>query len=391
MINLKERFQGTTNLQAHEEIRKLTSYPKKTPSLASSATGASLLSTNTTVSSASTTLSNLRLVTLGENEHILAVSSTPLQARMSRGVVVERQREIRAFCLNAEDTSEETVTQMRGILEHCSSIATHPYSVVIPNLGNVDLPERDEAKYLANASGKFVALGKILDALREGGDGRVGIVVGNARGMEMVEGFVRGKGIKLVRTDGAGMRDPQVVETRGLTVTLVLGGRAGSRALVNRVDVVIAMDLSFNQEDDQILRLRQHPINVDQLSPVIRLVTLNSSEHVRLCLPSPHIIPSDRTALQALVVATTLLRKFTELKVPNEDTRYAAVAAFIREKRETDVFGIRDVSSYVVGHRGLAGLALKRARSPTAEEEPSRKRLKTEKALWQVSPPTPPP
>ena len=146
------------------------------------------------------------------------------------------------------------------------------------------------------------------------------------------------------------------------------------------------MDLSFNQEDDQALRLRQHPINVDQLSPVIRLVTLNSAEHIRLCLPNPHVIPSNITALQALVTATTLLRNFTGVGIPNEETRYTAIAAFIREKKDTDVFGIRDVSSYVAGHRGLAGLALKRARSP-ADEGPSRKRLKIQKAVWQVQHP----
>jgi Class II histone deacetylase complex subunits 2 and 3 len=392
MINLKERLQSTTNQQAHEEIRKLTSYPKKTPSLASSATGASLLSTQTTASSASTTLSNLRLVTLGENEHILAVSATGLQVKMSRGVLGNRHKEIQAFCLNAEDASEETVTEMKDIMERSSEIAMHPFMAITPTLPNTNLSEKDESGFLVAASGKFVALGKILDALQEGGEARVGIMVGSVRGIELVEGFVRGKGIKVIRTDASGVvRDPQVVETRGLTVTLVQGGKAGSRAIVHRVDVVIAMDLSFNPEDDQALRLRQHPINVDQLSPVIRLVTQNSSEHVRLCLPLPHTIPSDKPALQALVTATTLLRNFTMLEIPNADARYPAVAAFIREKRETDVFGIRDVSSYVAGHRGLAGLALKRARSPTADDEPYRKRLKTEKPVWQVLPPTIPP
>ena len=151
---------------------------------------------------------------------------------MSRGVLINRQAEIRAFCLNAEDASEETVEAMKGVVEQCSDIATHPYLVITPPLANADLPERKEAEYLVAASGKFVALGGILDALREGGEGRVGIVVGSVRGMDLVEGFVRGKDIKVVRTDGAGMRDPQVVETRGLTVSLVLGGLAGSRALV---------------------------------------------------------------------------------------------------------------------------------------------------------------
>jgi len=154
----------------------------------------------------------------------------------------------------------------------------------------------------------------------------------------------------------------------------------------NRVDVVIAMDLSFNQEDDQALRLRQHPINIDELSPVIRLVTINSAEHVRLCLPSPHEIPSDKTMLQALVSATSLLRNFNGVEIPNDDARYPAIAEFIREKKDTDVFGIRDIESYMAGTRGLAGLALKRARPPTDDQGPNPKRPKISTATWQVIP-----
>src|SRR5208282_1588797 len=127
------------------------------------------------------------------------------------------------------------------------------------------------------------------------------------------------------------------------------------------------MDLSFNPEDDQVLRLRQHPVNIDELAPVIRLVTINSAEHVRLCLPFPHEIPSDRTILQGLVSATTILRNFNGMEIPNDDARYTQVAEFIRNKTETDVFGIRDIEGYMAGRRGLAGLALKRARSPTDE------------------------
>lgn len=148
------------------------------------------------------------------------------------------------------------------------------------------------------------------------------------------------------------------------------------------------MDLSFNPEDDQALRLRQHPINIDELAPVIHLVTVNSADHVRLCLPSPYEIPSDRTRLQALVSATTILRNFNGQEIPNDDARYVQVAEFIRSAGQTDtgVFGIRDIEGYMAGHRGLAGLAVKRARSPTDDQGGDRKRFKSSKPSWQVSP-----
>lgn len=128
-------------------------------------------------------------------------------------------------------------------------------------------------------------------------------------------------------------------------------------------------------------------MNLDELSPLIRLVTVNSAEHVRLCLPSPYEIPSDRAVLQGLVTATTILRNFNGMDVPKDDERYKQVAEYIRSgcQTETDVFKLRDIESYMAGHRGLAGLALKRARSPTDEYGGDRKRLKMLKATWQVS------
>ena len=157
------------------------------------------------------------------------------------------------------------------------------------------------------------------------------------------------------------------------------------------MDFVIAMDLSFNPEDDQVLRLRQHPIKLDELSPVLRLVTVNSAEHVRLCLPSPHEIPNDKAVLQGLISATTILRNFNGAEIPDENNdRYVKVAEYIRSRKETDVFGIRDIESYMAGHRGLAGLALKRVRDPNDEGEGGgRKRLKTQKETWQVLNPSP--
>jgi Class II histone deacetylase complex subunits 2 and 3 len=152
------------------------------------------------------------------------------------------------------------------------------------------------------------------------------------------------------------------------------------------VDVVIAMDSSFNPEDDQILRLRQHPINLDELAPVIRLVTVNSAEHVRLCLPIAHEIPSDRNMLQGLISATTILRNFNGVEIMNDNERYQPVAEYIRSKGQTEVvvFGIRDIEGYMAGHRGLAGLALKRARDSIDEQGGDRKRVKSTKPTWQV-------
>ena len=152
------------------------------------------------------------------------------------------------------------------------------------------------------------------------------------------------------------------------------------------MNLIIAMDLSFNPEDHQVLKLRQHPVNLDELAPVIRLVTINSAEHVRLCLPAPSEIPTDRHRLQGIIAATTILRNFNGVGISNDEARYRLLVEYIRSKdeRHAEVFGIRDIEGYLSGHRGMAGLALKRVR-PDDTEGGVPKRIKSATHLWQVS------
>ena len=233
-IALREQLQKAQNPAAYEQIRSLALYPKKTPSLASSATGSSIISGGTSISSISAAdLSNLKLVRLGEREKILAVSGSELQSRMTKGVLVNKQAQIQEFCLNPTNASDELTTTMKDLMATCSEIATHPYLIITPPLANAELPERREAEYLVASSGKFVALGKILHSLQNEKEVKVGIVVQNTKGVDLLEGFLRGNGIKVKRSDGAGVREHQQVESRtGANVTLVLGGRAGARAIL---------------------------------------------------------------------------------------------------------------------------------------------------------------
>lgn len=234
-VALRERLQQTHDNATFEQIRALASYGKKTPSLTSSVSASSILSGGGSVSSLSSAecLSQLTLVTLGEEEHIFAVSASELQQRMTRGVLINKQTQIQEFCLRPIEASEEMVQSMKSLMKTCSDLATHPYLIITPPLANADLPEPKEAEYLVVASGKFVALGRILDALKGEKEFKIGIVIESAKGTELLEGFLRGKSIPVRRTDGNSVRDQQIVEGRGgPNVTLVLGGKAGARAIV---------------------------------------------------------------------------------------------------------------------------------------------------------------
>ena len=152
---------------------------------------------------------------------------------MTRGVLINKQAQIQQFCLNPLDASDELVATMKTLMSTCSAVATHPYLIIAPPLANADLDEAKEAEYLMSSSGKFAALGKILDALQSDKETKVGIIVQTVKGMDMLEGFLRGRNIRVKRTDGASVREQQNVQARGgPTATLVLGGKAGARAIV---------------------------------------------------------------------------------------------------------------------------------------------------------------
>ena len=131
---------------------------------------------------------------------------------MTRGVLVNKQSQIQQFCLNSMEASDELTETMKILMTTCSAIATHPYLIITPPLANAELPETKEAEYLVASSGKFVALGKLLDSLRGDKEVKVGIVVQYTKGMDLLEGFLRGKGIRVKRTDGAGVREHQTVD-----------------------------------------------------------------------------------------------------------------------------------------------------------------------------------
>jgi hypothetical protein len=151
---------------------------------------------------------------------------------MTKGVLINKQQEIQDFCADAAAASDDLVTSMKTLISTCSDIATHPYLIITPPVANADLPETKEASYLIASSGKFVALGKLLDALQRDKEVKLGIVVQDVKGVELLDGFLRGKGIRVKRSDGAGVRGVQTGGIRGPNVTLVLGGKAGSRAIV---------------------------------------------------------------------------------------------------------------------------------------------------------------
>src|SRR5205814_30828 len=83
-----------------------------------------------------------------------------------------------------------------------------------------------------------------------------------------------------------------------MSVTLLATGEEGARVVVRKASVVIAFDDTFRRDEKHIKALRSHTVNVDEISPVISFIVMDSVEHIEKCL-TPSIEPIHR--MQVLV------------------------------------------------------------------------------------------
>lgn len=90
-----------------------------------------------------------------------------------------------------------------------------------------------------------------------------------------------------------------------VTVSLGLNQRREVRLTIgqNAADCLIAMDSTFNAELPEIKGFRSNIVEVEKLAPVIRLVAINTIEHLRLCC-----VPRQEIPLQVYIETLKNLR-----------------------------------------------------------------------------------
>lgn len=180
---------------------------------------------------------------------------------------------------------ESAKTGLRGLnnrIMQLRKICNHPF--VFDEVENMVNPSRTNNDYLWRVAGKFELLDRVLPKFKATGH-RVLMFFQMTQVMNIMEDFLRFRGMKYLRLDGATKADDR---TQLLTVfnapdspyfAFLLSTRAGGLGLnLQTADTVIIYDTDWNPHQDLQAQDRAHRIGQTKEVRILRLITQDSVE-----------------------------------------------------------------------------------------------------------------
>ncbi len=256
-----------------------------------------------------------------KNEHIIPLAMNKrVRDQYTSIIILYRDAIMKLMESNSRDQdlmekTTELLTRINRTLQHSDLDAEE-----ILDQSSQPSPE-DEATWAEQCSFKFRFLRHFLEEIRHQ-DIRVSIVAEPGRLLNIIETFLRGRGIACFRPDGKGSSHPgdQRFAHCRCRVSIVPSGPEGRNLVLDPAALIIAFDGSVSAQEPQVKRMRQH--EHQWLLPIVRLVVYKSAEHLAICLPA-EIEQSDR--IRRIVSGMTQLRHEVGILQP-EDMEVSAAA-----------------------------------------------------------------
>jgi len=198
----------------------------------------------------------------------------------------------------------ELLEKVRELIEKLYNVTSHSDLIDDGTGTQQDESPELQANWSCRVSSKFIFL---RDLFRAVSSSEVHIVIFAKPGrlLDMIETFMRGIGTSFSRPDQLRRyKDPRNESTSPLCVTLLPTGEEGARIIVDRADLVVGFDETFNPRDAQVERVRKKVLEVDQGCPVVSLIIVNSMEHISRSLP---MVLSDSERIRTLLKRATLV------------------------------------------------------------------------------------
>lgn len=198
------------------------------------------------------------------------------------------KEDVETFLNARKDSRFNPDSGMTELLERVDNFSVHPdledTSVLRESSSSLSIaPSETETRWAEECSAKFRFLRNLLDLLRPH-DTHIAILARPGPLLNILEKFLRGHNVRFSRPDRRAFSDKSA--KGALQVTLLPTGTTGAGFVVSTASVVLAMDRSFKASDPQVVSLRAHLVHVGRLAPVLRLVVLNSAEHIERCIPA---------------------------------------------------------------------------------------------------------
>ncbi|KAF8442632.1 hypothetical protein BGX38DRAFT_777949 [Terfezia claveryi] len=215
---------------------------------------------------------------LGPGEHVVVVGMSTGQKEAYLQNINNTSRSIQEYCSGESQDDEQVQKDISGLLRTASRIATH---LDLATNQPLDWEQLDVGYALLHP--KFEFLKTFFDAIRYQSLS-IAILAEPGKTLDILELFLKGIKIRCRRADGFITVSQDEIDG-SVNVLLCSTGPKGARVLGSYASLVIGLDSTFNVENEQVEKFRIHPLNVGRLSPVLRLVAVNTIEHVMLFLP----------------------------------------------------------------------------------------------------------
>lgn len=219
---------------------------------------------------------------LGEMEFVIPLSMNTRVKDQYISTIHYYQQAIKAL-LKDEVPNDQIREQVRKMVERANQVTTHIDLDSPSQVAQEQQYAHEEALWAENCSSKFKFIRHLFDAVKQF-DVHIAIVGRSGRLLDILETFLRGRRLRYSRPDTLSRSNAPLAKGR-VNVTLLASGPDGAAYLPRPATLVIAFDGSFNAQDPQVKLLRNHLVNVGQISPVIHLLVYGSAEHIERCLP----------------------------------------------------------------------------------------------------------
>ncbi|OLL21785.1 HDA1 complex subunit 3 [Neolecta irregularis DAH-3] len=257
-------------------------------------------------------------ISLGPSEYAIPIGIEEVQKKIYLHLFQSQTKAILQYCGDPEAAEDNPTQIMRKIHRDLSKVLSHHLLLSSVEDTPEDMTEEKLATYIAQSSSKFHYLGDLLDKLR---DSRmtIGIFVEEGKLLLLVEEFLRGKYIRVKRLDEISGKPEQSQDNiSAVRVNLIPTGKDGERAVVVQCDFFIAMDTSLDVNAAHVLSFRRHHLKLNLIQPLLRLIVVNSAEHITLCCGHRMQTPSE---LSSVIAASAILRnsvgQLDQLELPH--------------------------------------------------------------------------
>lgn len=183
--------------------------------------------------------------------------------------------------------SSTDVELASSIVESADNACLHTDLVDISSATQEQRPAEQQAKWATVNSEKFRFLHQLIRNLQEI-DCHIVVFAKPGRAIDKAEAFLRGSSISYSRPDAY----RSVLGENGTCRVSLMA--SGGQQIVERADLVIGIDSTFDLNDPQVLQVRKDMTSVNTVCPAICLFAPYTTEHVAHVLPE-HISGSARS------------------------------------------------------------------------------------------------